>query len=437
MPQSDESRKTLYRGTIVNPIGRNRCKVYRDGGLVVNGRGKIAACGDYKHIVKAHEDGVAVDYSGHVITPGFIDLHTHIPQLEAVGVGSGELLPWLKDTIFPLEAKFKDKVYAAKTARKFFREALGFGTTTVVAYSSVHSEATNALFEEAKNSGIRAFIGKCLMDANYPDYLTETTDSNIYGMLKLIGKWHGKDAHRLQYIVSPRYAGSCSHELLKAASKVAADKGLLIQTHLAENRKELAYIHSLFPRAGSYTDVYDSAGLLGDRTLLAHCIHLNNRELGLLKEKNCSVVHCPTSNRYLQSGIMPLARYLEMGLKTGLGTDIAAGYSLSVLNECKEARESAKSYNIMAGETQLPVPQAQQLLYMATLGAAKILGIDKYTGSIEVGKEADFAVLRMDRTESGNENDAEYIIGKLMYSCFYRQVFRTYVRGACVFGFGS
>lgn len=417
----------IYCGNILNPKKNNTVELIENGALAVNGEGKIEFSGAESEAAKKYRGAEIIRFASSYILPGFIDIHTHLPQYPAVGLGKGELLDWLKTYIFPLEARFSDEAFARKHSEVFFKDVLKNGTTTVVVFCSSQKRAADIAFEEAEKAGIRAFIGKCIMDTGGPEELLSTLEENIGDSLELAQKWHGQDNGRLNYILSPRYAGTCTIKLLENTAELAETETLYIQTHLAENMKEISYIAGLFKGFESYTDVYDKTGLLGSRTILAHCIYLKERGLQALVDNKCKIAHCPTSNVFLNSGIMPLLKIVGKGINVGLGTDVAAGYSLSVMNEARNAIESAKIRSLIDNEQNILSPEAA--LCMATIGGAETLGIDDIIGSLDVGKDADFIVINAGEfIENELIAEKEAIISRILYTAA-NNVENVFVRG--------
>ncbi len=404
----------FYRGLILNPIENFNIDYFQDGLLSVD-KGKIQFCGEYKVGLKNFQEAKEITRTKHLIIPGFIDLHTHIPQFPAIGKGEGELLPWLNEYIFPLEEKFKNPNLARKVSKRFFKKLIENGTTTAVIFSNSSFEATDIIFQEANKSGVRVFIGNSIMDINAPDSLIYSIETNISNMNKLIEKWHLTDKGRLNFIVSPRYAGSCSIELMKEAAKLAKQNDLFIQTHLAENKDEIKFISSTHNFKGSYTELLFDSGIITPKSLLAHCIYLDEKEIDIIKQNDASIVHCPTSNRYLRSGIMPLKKYLIKNLKIGLGTDIAGGYNVSVLRETKEAIENSKYYSLFLDKTSQTLNK-QEAFWISTLGNAKILKLDNIIGSLSAGKEADFIVLDSEFNDIKDYRNIDDVLSELIYS---------------------
>ncbi len=422
--------KTILRSNFLNPVHHDKCDFLSDYCLTIDEQGKIASIEQYSDKTISVSDRM-VDLSNSVITPGFIDLHSHLPQYSAIGIGKGALLSWLSNYIIPLESKFSDEKFAHEQSVAFFNEALSFGTTTIVTYCSIHRNATSIAFETAADIGIRAFIGNSLMDLpNESGYFSafETIKSDI---AYLMNKHHLTNSDKLHYIVTPRYAGSCTKELMSYCTNFAKSEDLFIQTHLAENKSELELMKKLHPEFDNYAEIYDKTGLLTDKTLLAHCIYLDQAELAMIQNAGSIVCHCPTSNRYLSSGIMPLVDYQKMGMRIGLGTDVAAGYSLSMLNEVKEAIETSKSYDISKDINGNDI-SAANAFYLSTKGAAENLKIADKVGTIQIGLDADLAVFEIDCKQlSAN---SEVILRSLIYKKFNQTAKAVLIAGKCVYG---
>jgi len=379
----DDSRR-IFKASVLNPIAPDRVDAYAPGYLTVAG-GKIEqlTSDDPRPALRFAE---YIDISHKAIMPGFVDTHVHLPQFAIMGIGSGELLSWLNTYTYPEEARFADPEYAAKISQQFFDALVANGTTTAVVYSSVHEEATDIAFCAARASGIRAFIGKVMMDRNSPDALLEETEQSISRSVRLFNKWDGAKEGRLRYIFTPRFAAACSMQLMKRVGEIALERGAFVQSHLSENRHEVEWVRRLFPSSPSYAAVYDSAGLLTERSIMAHCIHLAPDEIALLSRARTNVAFCPYSNRTLRSGAMPYQTLRDAGLNISLGTDVAGGPSLSMLEQMREAMTAV----------QIPWSEA---LYLATLAGAKALGLADRIGNFEPGKDADFVVVANDVVE--------------------------------------
>ncbi len=377
---------TLYRGMLLHSIGRHSVEWFSDGALLGEG-GKILAVGDFPTIHREFPGVNVVDWSGSILIPGLVDTHAHIPQLNAVGSDRRDLLTWLEHVIYPLEQHYTEPDAAHVVADAFFRRVIAAGTTAIAAYAPASEDATNVCFEVADRYGIRALLGMTMMDQNVPAPLRSTASELIAATERLAHRWHKH--RRLLYCITPRFAGSCSRELLRKCGELAVQLGLPVQTHLAESPAELRYIAELYPEHPDYTSVYEHAGLVTNRTILAHCIYLSSSEQQRLCHASAAIAHCPASNAYLQSGIMPLVEYLDTEkLRIGLGTDIGAGYHASILEEARTARELAKLRMIFRHTHRIPTHE--EAFYLATLGGAGVLNLSNEIGNFLQGKWADF-----------------------------------------------
>jgi guanine deaminase len=427
---------------------------FPDGALVVDDGGLIRDLGAYDAVAAAHPQEPCQDLRPCWILPGLVDLHSHLPQYEAVAMDGLPLLPWLETHIFPAEMRFEAPGVAARAARTYFQDQLALGVTTTVVYCSVHAEATHRAFEAAEACGIRGVLGKVMMDRNAPEGLVETTAASLAESEELCAAWHGRDGGRLQYAFTPRFAPTCTRELLQGAAQLAQRHGAYIQTHLSENLQELAWVKELFPEARNYTDVYARAGLLGSRTLLGHGIHLAPEEREAIRAAGATIVHCPRSNAFLSSGIMPLRRWLQEGLSVGLGTDVGAGPSLDLWAEmafaCTASKlafanqqnlsarlqlldgpDRAQVARILDLEPQPPIDPARALR-LGTLDGARALGLALCTGSLEAGKEADFIVVDPRKVDPATHRDSETaqeVLCRLLYRSDPAMVRATYIRG--------
>ncbi|MDP9483006.1 MAG: amidohydrolase family protein, partial [Chloroflexota bacterium] len=318
---------------MLTPLADGGTHYEPDGAIEVDASGRIVAIGPSPNRATG-EGPVAVDLRPLVLMPGLVDLHVHLPQIPNAGVGAGlDLLSWLDRYIFPLEREF-DGPAAERLAPAAFRAMAAAGTTTALMYGAVFEPSLEAAFRAAEAHGIRAIIGKVMMDRlTYDERLPadRILATSLRQSADLCARWHGRDDGRLQYAFTPRFAVSCTADMLRESATLARQTGAYWQTHLSEDRNELREVARLFPEAIDYLDVYDRAGGLGSRTVLAHAIHLSAREVARIVETDTALAHCPASNLFLASGAMPLARYRAAGIRVGLGTDVAAGPELSIL----------------------------------------------------------------------------------------------------------
>ena len=351
-----------------------------DGALVIDG-GKIIASGRFDDV---KDDGQIIDFRDKLILPGFIDPHIHFPQTEVIAAYAAALLDWLNDHTFPAEGRFADPAHAVAMANHFFDTLLRHGTTTVSAFCSSHAASVDAFFAGAEARNMAVFGGKTMMDRNAPDAVCDTAETAHEASAALIARWHGRG--RGQYVITPRFAITSSPEQLEVAGALAASHpDCLIQTHMSENRAEIALTADLFPAARDYLDVYEHFGLIGAGTLLGHCIHLTEREVARMAESGAVAVHCPTSNLFLGSGLFDRARLEAAGVRTALATDIGGGTSFSMLRTIDEAYKIQQ----LRGHRWHPF----QAFYEATLGNAAVLGAEDRIGTLAAGTDADLVVL--------------------------------------------
>ncbi len=366
--------------------GRKALRRIPDGMILVQG-GKIAAIDETAYVEPYLPAGAPVaSHPDCFIMPGFVDAHVHYPQAEVIAAPAANLLNWLDTHTFPAEMRYSDPALAKPAAAFFLDRLLAYGTTTAAVFCTTAPESVDALFEEAQARGMRLAGGKTMMDRNAPDGLLDDVESSETDTRDLIGRWHGQD--RLAYAITPRFAVTSTSDQLQAAGRLAAEfDQCIVHTHLSESEGELARVAELFPEDPDYTSVYASRGLLRAPTLLAHGIHLSESEFQLLHQSGASLVHCPTSNTFLGSGLMDLksARDPDRPVPVALGTDVGGGTSLSMLGTMAEAYKVAK----MRGESLDPF----DLLHMATRGGALAMGLGDKVGSLQVGMEADFVVL--------------------------------------------
>ena len=358
---------------------------YIEDGAVLVRDGRIVATGDHADMAAmAGPDATVDDHRPNLILPGLIDTHLHFPQTQAIASYGAQLLEWLNTYIFVEEQKFRDPGHAGFVAKRFFDELIANGTTTAVAYCSVHPESVDAYFTEAAARGMRMVGGKVMMDRNAPAALTDTPQQGYDETKRLIAKWHGRG--RAHYAISPRFAITSTPEQLEMAGALVSEHpDCFVQTHLSENRDEIAFATSLYPQAKDYTDIYARYGLLTDKMLLGHCIYLSDREVSLLAETGAVGVFCPTSNLFLGSGLFNRDRFDALGARWSVATDVGAGTSFSMLETMDEA------YKVLHLQGQRLTPF--QSFYRMTLGNARALGLEAHIGSLHAGADADIVVL--------------------------------------------
>jgi guanine deaminase len=398
--------------------------------VVAMANGLVVHAGPAAAVLPQLPEGTLVEHfgRGYLMVPGFLDLHAHYPQATTIASHGEQLLGWLERHVFPAERRLEDPAHARHVADVFLRECLRAGTTTVAAYCSVHAHSVDAFFEAAERHRMRVIAGKVMMDRHAPAWLLDTPERGHDESKALLDRWHGRG--RALYAVTPRFVGTSSPAQLEAAAALwRAHDGTWLQTHLAENRDEVAWVAELFPGCRDYVEVLERHGLTGPRALLGHGIWLDDDAAARLRASGAALVHCPTSNAFLGSGLFRLRDLRgRHGVPTALGTDIGAGTSFSLLQVMGEAYKAAQ----LGGATLDPL----QALYLATRGAAEAAGLGHRVGSLAPGLEADVVVLdlrstplidfRMDYCESlADELFVQMTLGD------DRAVRATYVAGRC------
>lgn len=362
-----------------------------DAVLVVDG-GRIVRHGPAAEILPTLAPGTdEVRYPHAVILPGFLDAHVHYAQLPIIGGGGAQLLDWLERYAFPAEEAFRDPAHARRVARVYLRENLRNGITTAMVYATVHPGSVDVLFEESERLGLRTIAGKVMMDRHAPAGLLDTAQSSYDDATALIARWHGHA--RSLYAITPRFAATSSPEQLELAGALRREHpDCFVQTHIAEQQKEIAWVRELFPGRTSYADVYDHFGLLGRGVVLGHGVHLSEEELQRLHGTGTAIAHCATSNLFLGSGLFDLrrAKAAPRPVHVAVGTDLGAGTTFSILQTLNEAYKVAQLQDYPLG--------AGHAFYLATRGGAAALGLEDRIGSLAPGMEADLVVLDLHAT---------------------------------------
>ena len=356
------------------------------GAVVAGDDGRILWAGPQSHLPGAYGQFPADDHGDRLVMPGLIDAHIHFPQYRMLAAPGKDLLDWLHRYTFPEESRYGDHEYAAKAAEIFLDRLAQHGTTSALAFCSVHKSCADALFAAAQRRNMALITGKTMMDRNAIPAVQDDAETGARESAELYGQWHGKG--RLRYAVTPRFAVTSTEAQLRLSGELLKSLGgALMQTHLSESPGEIAFVKQQFPNARDYTDVYDQCGLLGPRSLFAHGIHLSERECARLSETGSTVVHCPTSNTFLGSGLMRMGymRREDRPVHIGVATDVGGGTSYSMLATLGETYK----VQMLAGYK----PSAFELFHLATRTNAGRLGIGHEVGSLEAGKYADLVVL--------------------------------------------
>lgn len=406
---------------------------YFEDGILIIQDGKILKAGNWNQLKKEIPPKATItQYKNGLILPGFIDTHIHYPQLDMIAANSGgHLLEWLNKYTFPFEKKFSNQQYAHDVANFFLDELLRNGTTTAMIFATRYPVAIDELFDAAEKRNMRIITGKVMADRNLPPYLIESPEHAAQETISLINKWHEKPNSRLLYAVTFRFAPTTSENMFKEISQLKTKyPTVYIYTHISENQQETKWSNNLF-HTTHYLEIYDKYQLLGERTLLAHGVYLSKNELMRMKETNTSVSFCPTSNLFLGSGLFNLTETEKRGVTIGLGTDVGAGTSFSLLQTLNEA------YKVLQLQNQTLSPL--EGFYLATLGGARSLHLDNQLGNFKPGKEADFIVLNMNgptpllKRRLSMASNLEDKLFVLMTLGDDRSILSTYVNGKLVY----
>ena len=428
---------TAFRASILHCLGdpagatdhsKTSAIEYIDDGLLIVEKGLVQEVGETDALLPGlSENAKVVDHRDKLIIPGMIDCHVHFPQIDIIASYGEQLLDWLNKYAYPAEQKFADAEHAAEVADFFVDELLRNGTTTALVFATVHPQSVDAIFDKASQVNMRLISGKVLMDKNCPEDLRDDANSGYEDSLRLIDKWHGKG--RLSYAITPRFAVTSSEDQLAGAGRLAREHSdAYVHTHLAENDDEVELIAKQFSWSRSYLDVYEHYGLIRERSVFAHCLHLDDLDRKVMATNGGAIAFCPTSNLFLGSGLFDLRSARNEDIRVGLGTDVGGGTSLSVL---RTASEAYKVLHLL--DQDLPPFDA---LYLATLGAARALYLEEKIGNFEPGKEADFVVLDSkamsitSRRLSTSDDVAEKLFALIMLGDD-RCVAATYLMGKC------
>ena len=380
------SGKKIYRANILFTKERTHFEVIERGYVVVDDSGRVVEVTE--HLSAEHEGVEVVDYGDRLLIPAMNDLHVHAPQYRNQGIAMDlELLPWLQNYTFPEEMKYCETKYAERMYRRFVHDMWRFGTMRACLFATIHKESTLLLMNIFKETGMGALVGKVAMNRNCPEGLTETVDDMVQGYEELI-KECGEDG-LVRPIITPRFVPSCTPEMLRACGELAAKYQLPVQSHLSENKDEIAWVKELEPESTCYGDAYDRYGLFGQTpTVMAHCVWSDGEELELIKRRGVVVAHCPTSNFNVASGMAPIRKFLDEGVKVGLGSDISGGHDLSIFRMMVYAIQVSKMH--YQQNHNVPFLSLSEVFWIATKSAGSFFG---RVGSFEPGYEFDALVI--------------------------------------------
>ncbi len=366
--------------------GLSAARVIPDGAVAIEGP-RIAAVGEAAALRARYPQARIHDHGRKLLSAGFIDAHVHYPQTAIIASWGKRLIDWLNTYTFPEEMRFSDPAYAQEIANRYLDLVLARGTTTVCSYATIHPASVDAIFTAARSRGMRLFAGKTCMDRNAPEGLRDTAGSAYDDSKRLLEQWHGVD--RLSYVITPRFSPTSTPEQLAALGALWREyPDCLMQTHLSEQTDEIAWVKDLFPQSRDYLDTYEAQGLLREGAVYGHAIHLTDRERARLVEAGASLVHCPTSNTFIGSGLFDMT--LASRLRVGLATDTGGGSNFSMLHTMAAAYEVAQ----LRGQSLHPA----QLWWLATQGSARALRCEDRIGNLAPGMEADLIVIDLAST---------------------------------------
>jgi len=411
-----------YKGHVVYTATPKAFTVIENGYIVVEDDTVKAVSQELPEGI--NQDQV-VDYGDRLIVPGFVDLHFHAPQYPNIGLGlDKELLPWLEDYTFPTEAKFADLGFADRVYRMVVNELLKQGTTRVVLFATIHLESTKQLAKILDESGIGAYVGKVNMDRNSSEILIETTEQSLADTEAFIKSFDGV-SDRVKPIITPRFVPTCTSELMNGLGKLADQYNLKIQSHISENLGEVDWVSELHPEFDDYASVYQGHGLLNDQTVMAHCVHNTDAEIRRMAEQGTFSAHCPNANYNLSSGIMPVRKFMNAGVRVGLGTDVGAGHKVSIAQVMSQAVQGSKMTWQMRDNALAPLTTSE-VFYLGTKGGGEFFG---KVGSFEPGYKFDALVIDDASLQIELERSIEERVQRFIYCGDDRNIVERFIEG--------
>uniref|UniRef100_A0A336KSP6 Guanine deaminase n=1 Tax=Culicoides sonorensis TaxID=179676 RepID=A0A336KSP6_CULSO len=451
---------TVFFGQIIHSKSFDELEIFPNGFIAVVD-GIILEIGDqskfnsWNHPAKPN---LTKEYlSKHeFLMPGFIDCHIHAPQMPNIGLGLDKpLLEWLDTYTFPLESQYSDEDFARKIYKKVVKNCLDFGTTTACYFATIHKKASEVLVEECIAQGQRAFVGKVNMNVNAPDFYIETLENSLKDTQNFVDFTLGKGSNLVQPVITPRFAITCDTTLMEGLAAIAKNHDLLIQSHISENLNEISFVKELFPSAGNYANVYKQCGLLTEKTIMAHCCHLENEEIEIFNQTGTSAIHCPTSNTMLSSGLCDVLRIKERRVRVGLGTDISGGNKVGMFDVMRHALGVSQHLSFakqqeIKGTGKIPPTEKnmsykpmnyKNVIYLATQGGAESLSIGHKVGNFNPGKEFDALLIDTSKMpivdyeiQSARPADQEVLdkLEKFIYVGDDRNISKVFVKGVQV-----
>lgn len=415
--------KLVLKGDIVFASSKDKLDIYEDSYIVVED-GKVLKI--TKELEESYKDYPFEDYTNKLIIPGFSDIHLHAPQYPNRGLGlDKELIPWLQTYTFPEEEKYHDLEYSKKVYTRLINDLWRVGTTRSVVFASIHKDSTKLLMDLFIESGLGAYVGKVNMDRNTKEELTEDTEKSILDTEEIIKEYKDK-SDLVKPIITPRFAPTCSEELLKALGDLALKYDIPVQSHINENTSEVEWVKELFPNSKNYASVYENFNLFGQvKTVMAHCIYNTDDEIDLMAKNGVYAAHCPYSNYNLSSGIMPIRKFLDKGVAVGLASDISGGNSLSMMSIIAGAIQASKMKWLETNKELAPL-SFSEAFYLATKGGGSFFG---KVGSFEEGYDFDALVIDDASFTDIRELTIEERLQKVVYIGDDRNIKERYVKG--------
>lgn len=419
----------VLKGDIAFSEDLKNIKTIKDG-YVVSLDG--ICMGAFDTLPKKYEELEVIDYKGSLIVPGMVDLHAHAPQYLCSGIATdNELLDWLNKYIFPEEAKYSDLEYAKKSYQNFTNDMKRGFTTRASIFGTMHTDATILLMDLLEETGIVSYVGKVNMDRNSVDALTENSeDESLEETRRWLQSIEGKYTRTFP-ILTPRFIPSCSDGLMKGLGELSKEKGLRIQSHLSENVDEVKWVQELVPESTSYANAYELFNAIGEKSvpsIMAHCVYSDDEEIRIMKEHGTFIAHCADSNINLASGIAPIRRFLNEGLKVGIGSDVAAGSTLNMLRMILVTIQASKMYYRLVDSSLEPLT-FEEAFYLATLGGGEYFG---KVGTFKEGYAFD-AVVISDENMAAKPDNVRQRLEKICYNDADAVILSKYVDGKNIF----
>ena len=414
----------LIKGNFIYSIDKDNIEIKENQYLLIKD-GKVEEF--YKELPSRLKSIEVEDYGDNIIIPGLIDLHIHAPQYAFRGMGMDmQLLDWLNTYAFKEECKYNNLEYAKRQYSKFVNDVKNSATTRLSIFATLHKEATIMLMDLLEQAGIKAYVGKVNMDRNSPEFLTEDTLKSKEDTIEWLEETKDRYKH-IKPILTPRFIPSCTNNLMEEITQINNIYNIPIQSHLSENTSEIEWVAQLHPDTNNYAEAYDKYNLFGkdNKTIMAHCVHCPDDELSLIKQNNVTVAHCPQSNANLTSGIAPIKKMLSMGIDVGLGSDIAAGSSLSIFRAMSDAVQVSKLRQAMTGEAN-QILTLSEVFYLGTKGGGKFFG---NVGSFEKGYEFDAVVLNDESFGDNSDFTLKERLERIIYLSDDRNIVAKYVAG--------